>query len=122
MPISGELFGLPLELGVRRDPGENPSAPRNDWAEEEQRVRAFLADYPALHGYEFLSGSGQPIGLNRLDDRQAHVKVHWPNEPEDLTADQLARQVASSYAGHTNAYPCLDSSGNPIHPLVVWWG
>ena len=31
------------------------------------------------------------------------------------------RRLTFRYAGCRNAYPSLDGSPRPIHPLVVWW-
>lgn len=121
-PVSAEISGLPADLGIERGPDDDPSTPRADWAEEEERVRDFLSHYPGLNGYEFGTGGGQPIGFRPMDDGTALVPVHWPNHPDDpTTPEQLSKRVATSYVGHTNVYPCLDASGQPIHPLVVWW-
>jgi len=121
-PISAEISGLPSDLGIERRPDDDPSAPRADWAEEEQRVRDFLSNYPGLKGYKFGTGGGQPIAFRPMDDGTAIVAIHWPNDSKDSsTPEQLSKRVATSYMGHTNAYPCLDASGQPIHPLVVWW-
>lgn len=119
VPISGELIGLPSKLGVVRAPGEDPSAPRTDWADEEQRVREFIDQYPALAGYQFATGNGQPIGFRVNEEGDyGSLDVHWlaPGTPK-----QLLRKVAVNYAGHTNAYPCLDGTNVAIHPLTVWW-
>ncbi len=122
VPINAEISGLPAELGVERGPDDDPSAPRADWAEEEQRVRDFLGNYPGLEGYEFGTGGGQPIFFRPMDDGTAVVAIHWPNDLDNpYTPAQLRKRVATSYMGHTNAYPCLDASSQPIHPLVVWW-
>lgn len=121
-PINAEISGLPAGLGVERDPDDDPSAPRADWAEEEQRVRDFLSSYPSLNGYEFGTGGGQPISFRPMDDETALVGIHWPHDSDDPTNPEgLSKRVATSYAGHTNIYPCLDASGQPIHPLVAWW-
>jgi hypothetical protein len=121
-PINAEISGLPADLGIQRGPDDDPSAPRADWAEEEQRVREFLAHYPSLNGLKFGGGGGQPIGFRPMDDGTALVAVQWPNDPENAcTPEELSKRVATSYVGHANAYPCLDTSGRPIHPLVVWW-
>lgn len=120
--INAEISGLPADLGIERAPDENPSHPRADWGQEEQRVRDFLRDYPSLSGYEFATGGGQPIGLRPTGDGTAQVDIHWPIEPDDTTTpEKMARRVAASYAGHTNVYPCLDASGRAIHPLIIWW-
>lgn len=121
-PINAEISGLPADLGIERHPDEDPSAPRADWALEEQRVRNFLSNYPGINGYEFGTGGGQPIGFRPMDDGTAIVAVHWPNGPDaPSTPEQLTRRVATTYFGHTNSYPCLDASAQPIHPFVVWW-
>ena len=122
-PINAEISGLPANLGVERGPGEDASAPRTDWTEEEERVRSFLTNYPSLNGYRFGVGGGQPIGFRPTGDGSALVAIHWPNHSGDdsLSSNQLGKRVATSYAGHANVYPCLDASGRSIHPFVVWW-
>lgn len=121
-PINAEISGLPADLGIQRSPDDDPSTPRTDWAEEEQRVREFLIRYPSLSGLEFAGGGGQPIGFSPMEDGTALIAVHWPNDiGSPCTPEQLSKRVATSYVGHTNVYPCLDTSGQRIHPLVVWW-
>jgi len=80
-PINAEISGLPGNLGIERGPDDDPSAPRADWAEEEQRVRQFLINYPSLNGYEFGVGGGQPIGFRPMGDGTALVAIRWPNDP-----------------------------------------
>jgi len=121
-PMNGEVSNLPDSLGVPRLHGE-PTGPRTDWGEEEGRVRDFLASYPALAGYEFGLGGGQPIGFTPHGDGTASVRVHWPDDALSGidSGDALRKQVATKYSGHSHAYPCIDGSGKALHPLVVWW-
>lgn len=119
LPITGEIQGMPAGLGVTRIAGQDPGAPRADWADEEQRVRAYINRYPALAGYQFATGDGQPIGFQvDEDDTSGSVKVYWNDAG---TPEELRRRVTTNYAGQAAAYPCLDGTNVAIHPLTVWW-
>ena len=121
-PTTADITGLPANLGAPRVDGEDPSLPRADAADEERRVSDYLSAYPTLVGYRFGMSGGQPIGFQRNSDGTAQVRVHWPDSHKHpLSVEDLRRHVSVTYAGHTNAYPCLDGSGRAIHPLVVWW-
>lgn len=124
-PINAEISNVPASLGVNPRPDADPSAPRTDWAEEEQRVRDYLNRYPSLAGYRFNNSGGQPIGFRPHDDATATVPIQWPAGPEwpsgPARYQQLQRRVAVSYAGHTNIYPTIDATNRPLHPLITWW-
>jgi hypothetical protein len=121
-PINAEISNLPASLGVVRNPDDDPSAPRPDWAEEEQRVRDHLAKYPTLAGFQFGTGGGQPIGFRPHDNGTATVPVHWPaNATGTATRDEFKHHVGVTYGGHTNVYPAIDGTNRQLHPLTTWW-
>lgn len=121
-PVGADIWGVPASLGVQRLEGDDPSMPRTDWGEEEQRVANYLSAYPAMSGYRFGAGGGQPIGLQPCSDGTSQVRVYWSDDDAcRITPEIVRKKVAITYAGHTYAYPCLDGTGKAIHPLVVWW-
>ena len=121
-PVNGTLSNLPASLAAPRSAGDDPSAPRTDWTEEQDRVRDYLTSYPSLAGYEFTTGRGQPIGLQTYDNETASVRIYWPSTPKRIvTADERRKTVAATYLGHTNVYPSIDGARKPLHPLVTWW-
>lgn len=121
-PVNGRLSNLPASLAVPRNSGDDPSAPRADWAAEEKRVRDYLTNYPSLTGYRFATGTGQPIGLHPHDDGTASVSIHWPENPKrPVPGNERRKRVAATYFDHTRVYPSIDGTKKPLHPLVTWW-
>ncbi len=120
-PFHGTIQGLPVDLAVPRAHGD--AGVRDDWDDERDRVAAYLTSFPSLSGYQFTIGRGQPIGLRVAGNDTTEVEVWWSTSAADgiTMVPDWERRLTFRYAGYRNAYPSLDGSARPIHPLVVWW-
>lgn len=121
LPFHGTIQGLPACLAEPRTP--SIAGVRDDWDEERDRVATYLSKFPSLSGYQFTIGRGQPIGLRPTGDNTAEAEVWWPTSATGgiTTVAGWERRLTYRYASYRNAYPSLDGSPRPIHPLLVWW-
>lgn len=120
--IKVDLSGLPSHLYVGA--ADDPSGVREDWVGQTDAVFAFLSTYPTLSKLVSAVGRGQPIAVTRdALTGDASVPLYFPPEfhSQFASPDELERFVVYKDAGHRCAYPSLDGTEQPTHPLVVWW-
>ena len=120
--VKVELSGLPSELHYAET--GTVDGVRGDWGQQTDAVFAFLSSYPTLSDLVSAVPHGQPIAVRRdTNTGQAAVALYLRNEfhSQFATHEDLERYVAFRDAGHVCAYPALDGTARPIHPLVVWW-
>lgn len=119
------LYPLPVSL---RTTATDPSASRDTIdgeriAEEYALLQRFLESYPTLAGWRTTNTTGQPIPYQlgfSGDDQYLVLPVILP-KPAGQTESSGFEARSVDYHGVHYVYPCLDSSGLPAHPFLIWW-
>ncbi|MGO4651134.1 YaaC family protein [Arthrobacter sp. 2RAF22] len=119
------LYPLPVSLQTTAG---DPTAGRDTIdggriAEEYTALQRFLQDYPTLAGWQTTNTPGQPIPYQHGfsgEDQYLVLPLILPKPAgETESSDFDSRSV--DYHGVHYVYPCLDSSGLPAHPFLIWW-
>ena len=116
-----DLPNVLLDIGQEtREPFSGLGA---DYSKQAEAVSTYLRAYPTLSPRLPFTSNGQPIGLQLTSGTTSSIRFRWPQSTyqEHPTPDSLLAQLGTTYRGHTRAYPSLDGSPRPVHPLVVWW-
>ncbi|MFI5606858.1 YaaC family protein [Amycolatopsis sp. NPDC051903] len=120
VPVS--IRGIPQDLAYTAPgSGGDPDVDASGYAEERQRVIAFLDRYPSLTGWEFRAPDGNPIGLH-LVGNAAEVPVAWPNAGYGEAEDEVLDRHTIEYRGYQRlAFPVVGGASEPAHPFLLWW-
>lgn len=119
------LYPLPVRLQAT---ATDPTASRDAIggariAEEYALLQRFLEDFPTLAGWQTTNMPGQPIAYQHGfsgQDRYLAIPLILP-KPADETESSCFEARSIEYHGVHYVYPCLDSSGLPAHPFLIWW-
>lgn len=89
-------------------------------ARQRHRLRGWLAQYPSLAGWDFVTAPDGPVGY-RLHDggRSLDLPLRVPKFAESTELVAL-QQRAFTYHSIMAVYPQL-SDGQPAHPFMLWW-
>jgi hypothetical protein len=118
--VKVDLYGLPAELFVDH---QGSSGPKGVWKKQTDEVCQLLKRYPSLSDLELPVAYGQPIGVDKGASGESSVSLYLPSSVHSKfsTQQEMARFLGHQIAGYECAYPTLDGSGKPLHPLVAWW-
>lgn len=99
--------------------GQDPSTGQGEgWEAERHRITKYLAEYPGLSSWAFLTSDGQPAGLE-LDGSGS--RQLWLRRSQHQPDGTLATPVAVAYRGEHLAFPRVGGSPRLAHPFLLWW-
>jgi hypothetical protein len=85
-------------------------------------VSDFLAKYPGLAGWQPIGPAEMPIFIYYPGTELRNVALKLPKpSPGTATAQLIASRTTARYRSRNLLYPAVDSSGLPVHPLMIWW-
>jgi hypothetical protein len=89
-------------------------------ARQRSRLRDWLAQYPSLAGWDFVTAPDGPVGYRLRDGgKSLDLPLRLPKSPvsDEVT---ILQQRSFSYHSMMAVYPQLGGR-KPAHPFMLWW-
>jgi hypothetical protein len=115
--LTVQLFPVPLRLAM----SQGGIGAESDWRSERSRIEGYLAHYPTLSGWTFLTPIGQPVGIQQVSSDSCVLPIQLPRSGDDRPPSLDVADRTNRYSRRRLAFPSIGGSSRAFHPFLAWW-